>query len=97
MTCWILALFDWRSHDPVGGPPGAGGAAVATGAIARDAATRIAVARVTSIRWGLGEIERVGTITSLLLRTTHLARAVETMVAGAFEPSVEPTGTTLGR
>ena len=68
----LVALADWRSHEPVGGPDGPGGAALATGAM-RPAMRRrgLPVASVTSIRWGvcLGELERVGTITSLLLRS----------------------------
>src|SRR3954453_15598595 len=66
MTCWILSPFDCRSHDPVGGPAGPGGAAIAVGAIASEPATRTEVANATSLRrtvWLVG-FERVGAITS---------------------------------
>src|SRR6476646_2469707 len=100
MTCGTLSPFDWRSHEPVGGPLGPGGAAVAVGAMASELATRTEVANATSLRGRVlpGGFERVDTITSsFLLRATRVARAVGHWSGRAFERLVSnPRGPAWG-
>src|SRR6478736_8280503 len=99
MTCWIRSPFDWRSHDPVGGPPEPGGAAVAVGAMASELAIRTEVASATSLRWKVlpGGFERVDTITSpFLLRRPRRTGSHPLVGAGIRAVCVEPAGTSLG-